>query len=134
MIEKLQKEASEEATQEAFCQKALAENTKKKEDVSGAVDKHKARMDTAATSIAELTQGIAALNSEIADIDKAQSDATNLRQKENEEYKQASSDFRGSAEAVARAIEVLKNYYEGQSLLEVRSKVHRATAKQPEFG
>jgi len=134
MIEKLQKEANEEATHEAFCQEELGKSRKQKEDKGGAADKHKARMDTAATSIAELMQAIANLNSEVADIDKAQGEATSLRQKENEEYKQASSDFRGSAEAVARAIEVLKNYYEGQSLLEVRSKSRRTSAMQPQFG
>merc|ERR1719310_434776 len=72
------------------------------------------------------------LESEIASIDKAQAEATAIRTKEKEDYLQASKDFKESAEAVAKAIEVLKNFYEG-SFLQVASKTSNK-AKQPSFG
>merc|ERR1719399_2711746 len=45
---------------------------------------------------------------------------------------QASKDFKDSAEAVAKAIEVLKNFYEG-SFMQVASKTSKKSV-QPEFG
>merc|ERR1719159_584644 len=96
------------------------------------LDKLSARIDGAASTIAELKEGIVTLESEIASIDKAQAEATELRTTEHEEYLKASSDFKSSAEAVAKAIEVLKNFYEG-SFLQVKSKTS-LKSKQPEFG
>merc|ERR1719310_1153867 len=98
------------------------------------LDKLQARIDGASTTIAELTEGIKTLEAEIAEIDKAQAEATAIRTKEHEEYLVASKDFKDSAEAVAKAIEVLKNFYEGSfiqlsSTTTLKSKVH-----QPELG
>jgi len=113
MVAKLQKEAAEDATHQAFCDEEMGKSKKQQEIKSGAQDKHKARMDSAATTIAKLTQAVRTLESELAEIDRAQGEATQLREKEHADYVQASGDYRGSAEAVARAVEVLKNYYEG---------------------
>merc|ERR1719159_1903367 len=96
------------------------------------LDKLSARIDGAASTIAELKEGIVTLESEIAAIDKAQAEATAIRTTEHEDYMQASKDFKDSAEAVAKAIEVLKNFYEG-SFLQVSAKTS-LQSKQPEFG
>merc|ERR1719310_4616 len=72
------------------------------------------------------------LESEIASIDKAQAEATKIRNTEKTEYLKASKDFKESAEAVAKAIEVLKNFYEG-SFIQLSAKTN-LKSKQPEFG
>merc|ERR1719387_527787 len=138
MIAKLMKEAEEEATKEAFCQEEMGKAKASKEDKEGKAEKFKTRIDTAETSIAELSVAIKDLTSEIGVIDKAQSEATAIRQTENADYKKASEDFKLSADAVARAIEVLKSYYEG-SFIQVSER--RATmtlaarrSQQPAFG
>merc|ERR1719213_657548 len=130
MIEKLLKEAQEEATQKSFCDKEMGKSTKSKEEKLMKLDKLQSRIDQADATITELTEGIKTLEAEVAEIDKAQAEATKIRTSENEEYKKASKDFKDSAEAVARAIEVLKNYYEG-AFVQISSKT---SAKQPEFG
>merc|ERR1719428_849272 len=94
--------------------------------------KLQARIDGATTTIAENTEAIKTLESEVAEIDKAQAEATAIRTKEHEDYSKASKDFKDSAEAVAKAIEVLKNFYEG-SFLQVSSKTG-LKSKQPSFG
>merc|ERR1719152_205671 len=96
------------------------------------LDKLQARIDGAESTIAELTESIKTLEAEVAEIDKAQAEATKIRTTENADYLQASKDFKDSAEAVAKAIEVLKNFYEG-SFLQVSSKT-ALKSKQPEFG
>merc|ERR1719201_1950631 len=96
------------------------------------LDKLQARIDGATSTISENTEAIKTLEAEIASIDKAQAEATELRTSEKEDYLQASKDFKDSAEAVAKAIEVLKNFYEG-SFMQVSSKTTQKS-KQPSFG
>merc|ERR1719331_932021 len=96
------------------------------------LDKLQARIDGASTTIAENTESIKTLEAEVAEIDKAQAEATAIRTKEHEDYLVASKDFKDSAEAVAKAIEVLKNFYEG-SFIQMKSKTS-LKSKQPEFG
>merc|ERR1719375_2529887 len=133
MIAKLMKEAEEEATQEAFCQEEMAKSKKSQEQKQAGLDKFKARIDTATTSIATLTNSITDLQAEVATIDKTQAEATVLRQSENAEYKKASSDYKQSAEAVGKAIDMLKAYYEG-SLIQVSAVTRKASEQQPSFG
>merc|ERR1719387_2703370 len=132
MIGKLVKEAQEEATHEAFCQEEMGKSKTSKEDKEGKLAKHTNRIEEAEASMAELEKNIKTLEAEIAEIDKAQAEATKVRAEENAVYKKDSSDFRQSAEAVARAIEVLKGYYEGALLVQISS--HAARSQQPKFG
>jgi hypothetical protein len=132
MIAKLLKEAEEEATQKAFCDAEMGKSKKSQEEKTMTLDKLSSRIDGASSTIAELTESIKTLESEVATIDKAQAEATEIRTTENTDYLKASSDFKASAEAVAKAIEVLKNFYEG-SFLQVSSKTSQKS-KQPEFG
>merc|ERR1719409_1272225 len=99
----------------------MGKSKKSKEEKTMKLDKLQARIDDAEAKITELTEGVKTLEAEIAEIDSAQAEATKIRTKEHEEYAKASKDFKDSAEAVARAIEVLKNYYEG-SFIQVSSK------------
>merc|ERR1719409_656313 len=98
-------------------------------------DKYSMRIEKAESTMAQLTEAIKTLEAEVAEIDRAQAEATKLRTEEHDEYRKASKDFRDSAEAVARAIEVLKGYYEGTSLVETSSR-HGAAKRvgQPAFG
>merc|ERR1719159_2053792 len=132
MIEKLLKEAQEDATREAFCQEEIGKSKKSKDEKTMTLDKLQSRIDGATTTIAENTEGIKTLESEVAAIDKAQAEATAIRTTEHEDYVKASKDFKDSAEAVAKAIEVLKNFYEG-SFLQVGSKTS-SKSQQPAFG
>jgi hypothetical protein len=132
MIAKLLKEAEEEATQKAFCDAEIGKSTTSKEEKTATLDKLQARIDGATTTIAELTESIKTLEAEVAEIDKAQAEATEIRTTENADYLQASKDFKESAEAVAKAIEVLKNFYEG-SFVQMSSQTS-LKSKQPAFG
>merc|ERR1719331_189038 len=130
MIAKLLKEAQEEATQKAFCDEEIGKSKKAQEERQSKVDEYTTRIDKASSTIATLTEAVKTLESEVAEIDAAQAEATKVRTTENADYVKASTDFRDSAQAVAKAIEVLKNYYEG-SFVQISAKTN---AKQPDFG
>merc|ERR1719324_1920259 len=132
MIAKLLKEAEEEATQKAFCDAEMGKSKKSQDEKTMTLDKLQSRIDGASTTIAQNTEDIKTLEAEVAEIDKAQAEATAIRTTEKEDYMKASKDFKDSAEAVAKAIEVLKNFYEG-SFMQVGSKTN-LKSKQPSFG
>merc|ERR1719160_1850893 len=128
MIAKLTKEAAEEADQKSFCDEEISESKAKQADLSGKLDKTSARMAKAEADKAKLTEEIKMLEQEIAEIDAGQAEATKVRQKEHEEYLKASSDFKDSAAAVAKAIDVLSEYYNNAGFAQVAAK------EAPEFG
>merc|ERR1719387_552038 len=132
MIAKLLKEAEEEATQKAFCDAEMGKSKTSQAEKTETLDKLQSRIDGATSTIAENAEAIKTLEAEIAEIDKAQAEATEIRTKEKDDYMVASKDFKDSAEAVAKAIEVLKNFYEG-SFVQVSSKTTQKS-KQPSFG
>jgi len=121
MIEKLLKEAQEAATHEAFCQEEMGKSKKAQEDKTMKLDKFSTRVDEASSKIAELTESIKKLESEVAEIDKAQSEATKIRTTENTEFQKVSKDYKDSAAAVAKAIEVLQSFYGGAALIQLKS-------------
>merc|ERR1719311_192630 len=97
-------------------------------------DKLQSRIDGASSTIGTLTEDIKTLEAEIAEIDSSQAEATKIRTQENADYSQASKDFKDSAEAVAKAIEVLKNFYEGALIQVSASTTLKSKAHQPELG
>merc|ERR1719310_808696 len=133
MISKLIAEAQEEATQKAFCDEEMGKSKASKEEKEGLVEKHSSRLEEAEARTAQLTESIKSLEAEIAEIDKSQTEATKLRGEEKAAFDVASKDFRDSAEAVARAIAVLKSYYEGAMLVQVHAHIEQASAR-PKFG
>merc|ERR1719271_1445228 len=126
MIAKLTAEAAEEADQKSFCDEEMSESKAKQADLSGKLDKTSARIAKAEADKAKLLEDIKMLETEISEMDAGQAEATKVRQEEHEEYLKASKDFKESATAVAKAIDVLSEYY-GSAFVQV-------SAKQPEFG
>merc|ERR1719160_1233931 len=66
------------------------------------------------------------LEAQVAEIDAGQAEATQVRQEEHADYLKSSKDFKDSAEAVAKAIAVLNDYYTSASFVQ--------TKEAPEFG
>lgn len=124
MITKLEQQAAEEASHEAFCQEETKKSLKARETKSAEVDKYSTRLDKAKAGIAALKQEIAELQSEITAIDKAQQEANKIRAEEKSDNTKAAKDFKDSAEAVTQAIETLREYYGGSA----------SFVQQPEFG
>merc|ERR550537_592876 len=132
MIAKLLKEAQEEATQKAFCDKEMGASKTSQAIKTATIDKLQARIDGNSATIAELEDAIKTLEAEVADIDKAQAEATKIRTSEKADNMAAIKDFRDSANAVVAAMGVLKSFYEGALI-----QTHMTTqlkSKRPEFG
>jgi len=73
------------------------------------------------------------LEAEIAEIDKAQAEATKIRTQENTDNTKAMKEFKESADAVIAAIGVLKSYYEG-ALIQTSATTKALSKAPPAFG
>jgi len=127
MIAKLLQEAAEEATQKAFCDQEIGESKASQADKQGKLDKVNSRLEKAESSTASLTEDISRLSGEVAENDAAMKAATDVRQKEKANFLVVEKDLSESQEACAAATEVLREYYEGASLMQVGSKAGAKT-------
>jgi len=128
MIDRLEKEAAEEADAKSFCDSETSKSKASQAKLTAEADKSAARIEQGAADKAELEAQIKALEKSIADMDAQQAAATDLRNEEHQDYLKASKDYKDSAEAVANAVQVLTEYYQGGSFLQLSSK------QAPEFG
>merc|ERR1719473_2650931 len=94
MIDRLEKEAAEEATAKSFCDSETSKSKKKQADLTADADMHAARIEKATAAKATLEQQIKGLQKDVADMDASESEATKLRQEEHAAFLKASSDFK----------------------------------------
>jgi hypothetical protein len=124
MIEKLEKEAQEEATKDAWCKEENSKSTASRDSKQEKVEKYQTRIDKATSTVATLKTEVAELSEQLNEAAASLREATKLRTEENAAYKKASSDFKASAEAVASAMTVLSEFYGSAALIQM---------KQPSF-
>jgi septal ring factor EnvC (AmiA/AmiB activator) len=122
MIAKLLQEAAEAASQKAFCDEEIGKSKKSKAEKEESLAKTQARLDKGDASVAKLTELVTTLSNEVANIDSTMAEATALREKERSEFLKVEKDMSESEEACAAAISVLREYYEGASLVQVGSQ------------
>jgi chromosome segregation ATPase len=126
MIARLTQEAAEEADAKSFCDTETAKSKAKQADLSAKADMHAARVEKGTAEKAKLEGEVKQIQEQLAAMDAGQAEATKLRSEEKAAYKQASSDYKQSADAVASAIEVLSEYYNKGSFVQVASSVRQA--------
>jgi len=134
MIAKLMQEAAEEADKKALCDKDISASKATQADKESKISKLDARIERAKAAIAELTEGIGALSKEIAEINGALKEAARIREEEKSVFMVAEKDLSESEKACAAAIEVLREYYEGGSLVQVRSRIALQTSSEGNDG
>jgi len=129
MVAKLLSEAAEEADQKAFCDKEIGESKSSQADKQqkfNTVDARIGRLNARETRLAE---DIAKIAAEVADIDTAMREATEVRTQAKAAFKVAAKDFAESQEACSSAITELREYYEGgASFLQTRAKTRSRSA------
>jgi septal ring factor EnvC (AmiA/AmiB activator) len=130
MLTKLINEANEEATQKAFCDEEQGKSRAAQKEKTAKADNYQTRIDQGSATIAELSENVKTLEAEVAEIDSAQAEATKIRTEENVQNTKAMGEFKESADAVIRAMGVLKSYYSG-ALIQTGAQTH---SKQPAFG
>merc|ERR1719198_2258976 len=120
LIAKLEKEAKEAADLHAFCSAEKKKTKAAMEKKTTEIDKLNTRIEKASTTKQEQEELIAANSEEIAAIEKANAEATKLRNEEHANFVKVDTDFSGAADAVDDAIDALKEYYGDTALIQTR--------------
>merc|ERR1719272_928952 len=111
MVATLEQEAEEDATQKAFCDKATAEATAKKDDLTAENNKLSTKIAQDKSASAKLKEEAATLQNELASMAKAKADADQLRATERAAFEKNSAEMKAGIEGVKKALSVLKDYY-----------------------
>jgi len=111
MIERLLRDAGEEANHKEYCDKEMAGTKQKMGELKYEIQKHSAKIDKSSSRSIELKDEVATLAGEIADITRSQSEADSLRKAEHAMYVQAKADLEQGLEGVRMALKMLREYY-----------------------
>lgn len=111
MIDKLEKEAAEDATKEAYCDKEMAENTAKKEDKEALIKKLTTKIDTNSARSNKLKEEVSDLQKALAQLAKDQKEMNALRTKEKTLYDTTRAELEKGLGGVKQALKVLRDYY-----------------------
>jgi len=111
MVATLEKEAEEDATQKAYCDKEMSETTAKKDELTAAADKLSTKIAQDKSASAKLKQEVATLQTELAGMAKAKAEADKMRADENATFKTNSAELKQGIQGVQKALSVLKEYY-----------------------
>jgi len=111
MIAKLEKEASEEATEKAYCDEEMKKTETKKGELEADVEKLSTGIDQASARSAELKEEVKDLQAELAAMAKEQAEADKVRQDDHEVYVKQKADLELALGGIRKALEVLSDYY-----------------------
>merc|ERR1719163_276898 len=111
MIEKLLKEAANEASHKAWCDEEMSETKAKKEKLTGVVEDLTNKIAKATADVEKLGNEIATLQEELAALAKLQAEMDKNRAEEHEEFKAVKADLEQGLEGVRGALKVLREYY-----------------------
>jgi len=111
MIETLEKEAEQDATEKAYCDKELAETYAKKDAKTTEIKKLSTKIDQMTSRSAQLKAEIAELEKGLSSLAKSQAEMDKVRLNEKEEYTKAKDEMEAGIKGVQLALKVLRDYY-----------------------
>jgi len=119
MIAKLQQEAAEEATHEAFCNEEMTKTEKSKSIKEADIAKTDARLAKAGSAVQSLTEAVSDLSGEVTDLDASMAEITSIRNSEKARFTASETELVESIDAVRAAIQALQAYYDkGPALIQ----------------
>jgi len=118
LIAKLESEASAEASEKAFCDEEIAKTDAKKSELNSEIAALTSKIDTATAKSTKLKGEVKELQAELAELAKAQSEATTLRQETHDDYVTAKADLELGLSGVRKALGVLREYFGGAAFVQ----------------
>jgi chromosome segregation ATPase len=111
MLVKLEKEAQEDATQKAFCDKEMKETKAKREDKTAEVEKLSTKKEQKEAQSTKLKEEVATLQKELAEIASTQAKMDTLRSEEKAAYEVTKPELEKAVTGIQLALKTLKDYY-----------------------
>jgi len=114
MISKLETEAEAEASEKAFCDKALAEANEKKDAATTEIEKLSVKLEQGTAASEKLNEEVSVLQAELAKLMAAQQEMDTIRAEENALYKESKAELEKGLKGIQAALKVLRDYYAQQ--------------------
>jgi len=111
LVDRLEAEAEAEASQKSWCDENMAETTAERDDAQREIEGLNALLTEKAALVDSLTEEINELAQQIADLQKALNEATELREKEHAQNEATVADATAGKASIDQAIEVLNGFY-----------------------
>merc|ERR550537_193150 len=111
MIERLLKEAQEEASFKAYCDEEMAKTKQKKEELTADISKLTSKIDTASARSAALKEDVKELQMELKELAELQTGMDKTRADEKAAYDIAKKDLTEGISGVEGALKLLRDYY-----------------------
>merc|ERR1719160_74612 len=111
MIAQLLKEAEEEASHKAYCDKEMTETKAKKEELTDEITALTTKIDSMSAQSAQLKEEVATLSKELADLAKSQAEMDKVREEEKAAFDKNKPEMEEGLEGVKLALKVLRDYY-----------------------
>jgi len=111
MLVKLEKEAAEDATQKAFCDKEMKETKAKREDKTAEVEKLSTKVEQKEAQSTKLKGEVATLQKELAEVASTQAEMDTLRGEEKAAYEVTKPELEKAVTGIQLALKTLKDYY-----------------------
>jgi predicted RNase H-like nuclease (RuvC/YqgF family) len=113
MIGRLSDEADAEAQHKLWCDKAMGETTRKKKEKESSIEKLTTQIDQLTAGSAKLSEEVATLQKELAELAEASSLIKKIRQEENDLFKKSKPEMEDGVKGVKLAVNALRDYYSG---------------------
>jgi len=117
MIEKLMKEAGDDANHKAYCDKEYGETKEKLDELKYDIEKYTSKLDKSKSDSVTLKDEVSTLQNEIGKIIKSQAEADKLRKEENKVYIVSKADLEQGLSGVRLALKILREYYANDASL-----------------
>merc|ERR1719148_620489 len=111
MVAKLEKEASGDATEKAYCDEEMAKSKAKKSELEDTVSKLSAKIAKAASKSSGLKEDVTELMSELSTLAKEQAEMDKIIKKETDAHLAAKKDLEQGLGGVRKSLTVLRDFY-----------------------
>jgi len=111
MINKLEEEFAEDASQHNYCEKELSTSTEKQADKERTVKQLTNKLGKMDARSTKLKAKVARLQDELSKVNAAQAEMDKVRSEENSEYLEEKDDLTKGLDGVRTALKVLQDYY-----------------------
>lgn len=118
MINKLEKSASEEASEKAYCDEELSKTKAKKGELEDIVTKLEAKIGKSVSQSSSLKQEVTDLMGELAELAKEQASMDDTRRVSQAAHLVAKTDLEKGLGGVRNALSLLRDYYGGAALIQ----------------
>jgi len=114
MLEKLLKEAEDDATEKAFCDKELAYTNGRKDEKTTEIEKQTTSIDQMTARSTKLKEEVATLQKELSDLAKSKQSQEKFRAEEKAVYDTSRAEMEQGLNGIKAALKVLRDYYAQQ--------------------